>query len=313
MKQFLRSVTWQLIINPNSLSSKCLNYSEPIKDLLIRQSIRFESHIVGDCITCQKRIEKLCREGKRHFFVFGGDGTLNEVVNTIFKTGIDTSEVYVIPFPLGTGNDWCRTHLYPRKAIELPAVLESGSFVRHDVGKVEVIRGNELAETRFFINIAGFGFDADVIRQTVDHKTKYFSSATYLVNLLKVLYSHKAKELKVSSSDFTVSESVFSMAVGICQYNGNGMKQVPMADPTDGFFDVVVIKDIKPKKVLRNVKNLYSGAHIDNLDEISVYKTNELVVETNPYELCEVEGEMLQKGNYRVVMLPQAINLLTFR
>ena len=313
MNAFLKSELWHLIINPNSLSDKCLNYTEPIKDLLIRESVRFESHIVINSGICRTTIDKLCKEGNCHFMVFGGDGTLNEVVNAIFNSGTDTTKVYIIPFPLGTGNDWCRTHRYPKDAIETARQMFNAHFLRHDVGLVEVLRGDKVAATRHFVNIAGFGFDAEVIQKTVGNKPKYFSSATYLINLLKVLFSYKSAQMSIFSPSFSVTDKIFSIAVGICEYNGNGMRQVPMAQPDDGIFDVVVIKDIKPSKVIKNVKKLYSGSHIKHLSEIEVYQTDALVVTASPYGKCEVEGEMLPEGDYRITMKKNSINILSFK
>ena len=313
MKAFLKSELWHLIINPNALSDKCLNYTEPIKDILIRESIRFESHIVISSGICKTTIEKLCKEGNCHFMVLGGDGTLNEVVTAIFNSGIDTTKVYIIPFPLGTGNDWCRTHCYPKDALDTAHRLYDAHFIRHDVGTVEVLRNDKTAAVRHFVNIAGFGFDAAVIQQTAGQKPKFLASAKYLINLLKVLFSYKPAQMSIFSPDFSVSDKIFTIAVGICEYNGNGMRQVPMADPTDGLFDVVVIKEIAPSKVIKNVKKLYSGTHIGQLSEIEVYKTNALVISATPYGKCEVEGEMLPEGDYRVTMRPNSINLLSFK
>lgn len=313
MNTFIKSKLWHLIINPNSLSSKCLNYTEPLKDILIRESINFESHIVINSGICRTTIEKLCREGKCYFMVFGGDGTLNEVINAIFNSGIDTSQAYVIPFPLGTGNDWCRTHHYPKDAIDTAQQLFNAHFMKHDVGLVEVMNKDNVISTRHFINIAGFGFDAAVIQRTVDNKSRHIASATYLIQLLKVLFSYKSKQTTIASPDFFVNDPIFTIAVGICKYNGNGMKQVPMADPSDGLFDVVIIKDIKRFTAIKNVKKLYSGEHIKSMKEVEVYRTNTLTISATPYNQGEVEGEMLSEGNYRIKMLKNSINMMSFK
>ncbi|MCQ2285379.1 MAG: hypothetical protein MJZ76_00695 [Bacteroidales bacterium] len=313
MKEFLQSNHWHLVINPNSCSSKCLTYVESIKDTLIRDSITFESHIVGDCDLCQKSIGNLCQNGVRHFMVAGGDGTLNEVINAIYNSQIDTKEVYVIVFSFFTGNDWCRTHQYPKTALNVVKNISQGHFIKHDVGVVETLRQNSLVPKKYFINIAGFGFDAAVIHKTVKSKPRIFPDAVYLMTLLKVLFSHKAKEITISSPDFSVKSKMYTIACGICQYNGNGMRQVPMANPTDGLFDVVLINDVPPMRVIKNVKRLYSGTHIQNMPEISVYQTNELTISCAPYELGEVEGEVLETGNYKITMLPSSINMLSFK
>ena len=63
----------------------------------------------------------------------------------------------------------------------------------------------------------------------------------YLLGVLKVLLPIVLKTV-ITSKEQTINDKIFTIAVGIGRYNGNGMKQVPNADPQDGLFDVVVIE-----------------------------------------------------------------------
>lgn len=306
---FLKSAEWQLILNPNAYSKKCLRNTENVINQLVDIQISFQEYVTRDCRHCQELLTHLCQIGKRHFMVVGGDGTLNEVINILFAAGVPTEELFILPIPSGTGNDWCRTHQYPPLS-ELVNKLDDGRFIRHDIGLVKSI-ANGAVHSRYFVNIAGFAFDATVIKTILEKKTKYFKSATYLANLLKVLLTYKAQKVKIMLPDTTLEKNVFTIAVGLCQYNGNGMQQVPMGDPTDGQFDVVVIDKISTAKVIKNVKNLYGGQHI-TLPEVHVYKTDRLSISSTEKVLGEVEGEMLTQGDYEITLLPKAIRLFTF-
>ena len=101
---------WQAIINPNALSKQSTKHWKIISEKFAKLNIRFEEHNAGAVNTGKEITERLCRAGHRHFIILGGDGTANEVINGIFCAGIDTREVFVVPFPLGTGNDWLHTH-----------------------------------------------------------------------------------------------------------------------------------------------------------------------------------------------------------
>ena len=306
---FLKSVEWQLILNPNAYSKKCLRNTEIVIGQLVDAQISFQEYITQDCQHCQELLTHLCRIGKRHFMVVGGDGTLNVVINILFAAGVPTEEIFVLPIPSGTGNDWCRTHQYPTLD-EFVNKLGDGCFISHDIGLVQSI-ANGTTTRRHFLNIAGFAFDATVIKATFEKKTKCFESATYLLNLLKVLLTFKAQKVKISLPETSMEKPVFTIAVGLCQYNGNGMKQVPMANPTDGLFDVVVIEKISTGKVVKNVKKLYSGLHL-NLPEVHVYQTDRLTLSSVEGLLGEVEGELLPQGDFEISLLPHAIHLFTF-
>jgi diacylglycerol kinase family enzyme len=112
------------------------------------------------------------------------------------------------------------------------------------------------------------------------------------------------------SNDLTVTKNIFTIAAGICQYNGNGMRQCPEAIPDDGLLDVVMIEKVSILKVLLNIKNLFAGSHVKKLKEVSMFKTNSLEINTDPFISGEVEGEMLTAGNYRIRCFASAIHFM---
>lgn len=304
-------VEWQLIYNPNALGFRRLALWQSLETQLPQLSINYEKHIASSGGECRQLLCRLCEEGKRHFMIAGGDGTLNESINGIFLSRVDTTEVFVVVIPIGTGNDWSRTHLYPQSLTQNLEALKDGRFILHDIGLVESIDDGKVIDKRFFLNIAGFGFDATVIDQTKGDKPARFPSLVYLFGVLKVLFSYRATQVELIAQNQHIDNKIYTIAVGIGQYNGNGMRQVPMAVPNDGQLDVVVIKDLSKWKVIRNVKNLYTGTHI-RLKEVTHFRTTQLRINGNGTLLGEVEGEMLAVGEYQIDILPQAIHLITF-
>ena len=153
--------TWHIIANPNACENKSLDHWSEVAKRFDEVGLKYEL-----CKTEKKGkgIEKaaqLCREGHRHLMVVGGDGSINEVVNGIMMSGVEVNDVCLAVLPLGRGNDWARTHHYPTKAQECVELFLRGTFIRHDIGKVQTFQEGREVSKRFFINIAGFGFDAD--------------------------------------------------------------------------------------------------------------------------------------------------------
>ena len=302
--------SWQIILNPNALSRRSDQLRKDIERKLQAVQIDFLYHVTSTIDEAKELIITLCKEGKRHFIVIGGDGTLNIFVNAVKESLINSAEIYAALIPLGTGNDWSRSHGYSTNYLEAIDALDSGTFTNHDVGLVETLINDKVIDARYFINIAGFGFDGAVIYNTSKKSTKIFRPQMYLINLLKTLIAYKSQLVTLISTDFTTTKNIFTIAAGICQYNGNGMRQCPDAIPNDGHLDVVIIEKVSIWKVLLNIKNLFKGLHVKKLKEVSMTRTSFLEINTSPFILGEVEGEMLTTGNYRIYCLPSAINFM---
>lgn len=300
--------TWQIILNPNAMSHKSGKFWRNIEQKLQLKNINYDYHLTETVEDSHKLIFDLCQKKYRHFIIVGGDGTMNNFVNGVMKSNIDTREVFATLIPLGTGNDWARTHNYSRNYLDTIDSFLQGNFVAHDVGKLERFDADKILETRYFVNIAGFGFDGEVIKNSQDKKTKIIPQAFYLINLLTTLISFKSKLIEIKSTVYNVKKEIYTMAVGIGKFNGNGMKQCPEAIVDDGLFDVVIIDKVSALKVIRNVNRLFSGAHVYKMKEVISFRTNALEINSNEIVFAEVEGELLQPANYKLECIHQAIN-----
>jgi len=303
--------SWQIILNPNALLHQSSQFWKKIETKGKELQIDYLHHVTSTIDKAKDLIINLCKKGERHFIIVGGDGTLNIFLNAVKESQVDSSEIYAALIPLGTGNDWSRTHGYSNSYLDAIDSLVKGNFVRHDLGLVETIVNDQVVDARYFVNIAGFGFDGAVIANASKKSYKFFHKQMYLINLLKTLLAYKPQQVTLKSNDITTAKNIFSIAAGIGQYNGNGMRQCPDAIPDDGLFDVVVIEKISILKVLMSIKNLFKGTHVKKLKEVSVSRTNYLEINTDPFILGEVEGEVLTTGNYRIRCLHAAINLMT--
>jgi len=305
--------SWQIILNPNALLHRSSQFWKNIEIRLQEVQIRYHHHVTSTIDEAKELIISLCKKGERHFIIVGGDGTLNIFVNAVMESQVNSNEIYAALIPLGTGNDWSRSHGYSNRYLDTIDSLVKGNFISHDVGLVETVVNDKLINARYFVNIAGFGFDGSVINNASKKTSKIFPKQLYLNNLLKTLLAYKSQMISLKSNDFTITKNIFTIAVGIGQYNGNGMRQCPEAIPNDGLFDVVMIEKVNIFKVLLNIKNLFKGTHVQKLKEVSMNRTSYLEINAKPFILGEVEGEMLTTGNYRIRCMVSAINFLSFK
>lgn len=256
--------------------------------------------------------KQLCEQGHRHLIVVGGDGTINEVVNGIFLSGVDTKEVNLAVIPHGRGNDWARTHSYPKSFSKCVNGFLQGNFTIHDVGLTKVFKNENLVEKRYFININSYCFSAEVIFNTSSRNTKIFSKAVYFLGIFKSLVTHKYLKTKITADKDIYEGEPFMFVVANCQYNGGGMQQAPQALYDDGLFDIVVVPKLSPLRVITSVHRIYDGSHIKVLKGVEFFRSKKVIIESNPYIKAEMEGELIEQGRYEIEMLPSCLNMMTF-
>ncbi len=301
---------WKVIVNPNAGSRKTAKDWPVISKLLTKSGIAFDvTHTEKKEQAISITVDAV-RQGFRKFIVVGGDGTLNEIVNGLFLQNEAAVEEFTIAMiPVGTGNDWCRTFHIPFTYAEAIQVIANGRKFIQDVGCVTYFSDN-LPHERYFVNIAGMGYDAEVARKTNLSKDKGKGGPfSYLISMFTSLLYYKFTKVSLRVDNEEYSGKTFSLSVGICKYNGGGMKQLPDAIPDDGLFDLTLIKKIGKFTVITQIKNLYDGSFISH-PKIKTFRGSSISVESEPAVLLEVDGESMGHSPFNFRILPRSLNVI---
>jgi YegS/Rv2252/BmrU family lipid kinase len=245
----------------------------------------------------------------------GGDGTLNEVLNGFFRNGapIPTSSKLAM-VPLGTGGDFRRTLRIPVEPREAVEVLRSGMVRRLDAGCVTYTTADGGPGVRHFINIADAGLGGDVVYQ-MGNGTKRFGSAAYTIAGTRALLGFKNKPMTVdvdgSSYELKKAQQV---VVANCQFFGGGMQMAPSASPTDGVFDVVLIKNAGKIETMRGMNDIRSGKHLDKSNPKMELMYGKRISITSPQQVrIDVDGEAVGFLPALFEIQPGAIEFITPR
>ncbi len=280
-----------VIINPNAGNGRGKADWPAIKEMLSNQGLAFKSMFTKAVNHARETCIDKINEGQRRFIVVGGDGTLNEVVNGIFSQDSVPPNKFVLGnIPVGTGNDWCRTYNIPNNLAAAVKIISNQNIFHQDIGKVSYMKNGNL-ESRYFLNVAGCGFDAFVANRTNEKKEMGKGSAlVYLYTLFVSLFNYKSTNITIEFEKSKYSELVFSISLGIGRYNGGGMMQLPDAIPNDGLFDLTIIKKMSKIEVLKNIKKLYNGTIVTH-PKVDTFKANKVIIKSIPDISLEVDGE----------------------
>lgn len=278
---------------------------QSVETMLNQAGISFEVRSTQWSGHAVELTQEAIRQGHRHLVAFGGDGTVNEVANGILRQALPLGdEVVLTQFPIGTGNDWRRTHGIPKKVQEWPSLLTRFQIHRQDVGLVKWSQDGS-PKDRYFVNIAGVGFEALAGKMANDQKAAGKGGImSYVSALLKSLRQFHASPAVISVDDRPLGKMiVFSGAIGICKFNGGGMKQCPDAIIDDGLFDFTLIGDLTKWEVIRNIPGLFSGKFVSH-PAVQQLRASEISVECDSPIMLEVDGENIGTAPATFHLLP---------
>lgn len=301
---------WLVIVNPNAGNRKGERDWHKISALL--DSYAF----VYTAVFTEKRghatdiaIEWISR-GYRKVIIVGGDGTMNEVVNGIFiQESCKSDKVVLGMISVGTGNDWSKMYNIPIEYEGAIRTIKEGRTKMQDAGKI-VYTVNGQTSQRYFVNIAGLGFDASVVKKANLEKDKgKGGKSSYYKALLNSLFEYDTSNTKVTVDKEDTENDTFSISIGIGKFSGGGMIQTPEAVLDDGLLDITVIQSMTKFEVVRSLKKLFDGSILDH-PKIRSYKGRQIRIESDPDINLEADGETLGHTPVEFEVVPVSIKAI---
>ena len=301
---------WLVIINPNAGNGKGKRDWEKISFIMKEEALSFtEKFTEGKGHAIKLTIEGI-EAGFRKIISVGGDGTLNEVVNGVFSCNTCHSrDVSLAMIPVGTGNDWGRMFGIPLDYEKAIKVIVANNLLLHDIGTMNYYFGTE-ERKRYFINIAGLGFESEVVRRTNIQKDRGRSNkAIYFYNLLLSLISYKNTRAEAVIDGKKTFADVFSISIGNGRFCGGGMRQTPNALPDDGLLDVTIINGMGKLEIIGSLKMLYDGS-ILNHPKVDNYRCKNIRISSDILIGTQADGELLGHTPVEFGIIPEAINIV---
>ncbi len=279
---------YPLIFNPKARSQK----GGRALRFLMEHAGRFSMYGTNHAGEARELAAKFAAQGEQVVLAAGGDGTLNEVVS-----GLAGTPTVLGVLPTGTMNVFAREMGIPFDSLERAfAVIEAG-FVR----EVDLFEANGAP----FVQMAGVGFDAQVIEETTWESKKKLGPLAYLLAAVKVL-GERPPKIEVVCADGRREEGVAVLAGNGSLYGGQ-FRFFRNADNSDSKLDVLVYKEAGYKLVLDSLRGLAFGG-IDLVASTSYFQTESFTVTADREVPVEVDGEWL--GRFSEVRFKETANHL---
>jgi diacylglycerol kinase (ATP) len=305
----------RVLLNPKAGSGAALRRIERVRAVLRRYEISFDivqTLAPGDA---SKLVAQARDEGVQTVAVMGGDGTLNEASQAYIDAhgnAIPGPNLAVIPS--GTGGDY-------KRSLELSGGVEEaigriclGTPTPIDLGVLKVIPfvGQEPV-FKSFINITSFGVGG-VADKIVNETPKWLGGkATFYLGTFRAMLAYENAPVRIFVDDKLFHEGpIFNAAIALGRYHGGGMKMAPLANLSDGLFDVISIGNLSKLDAIALSSAIYTGEH---LGRPGVSFCRGSVVRAEPIHdwqsvLIDMDGETPGKLPLEAKVLPNAVRIL---
>lgn len=298
--------TWFVIINPTSGNGSSKKKWPEIQKLLISYQFNFEFAFTQYANHSSELIQEAINQGFRCFICIGGDGTLHNMANGIMlQKEVPSTEIYVGVIPIGTGNDWVKTHYISTDFEKAIQTIQNGNLKQQDVGKLLLLKADR--QPTYFVNLAGVGFDGYIVSKV--HKYKHFGAIAYLFGALLGLFSFKNFHSKVIINSEVIESKTLMIIVGIGKYAGGGMQLTNTSNPYDGMFDISIAKNISKRDIIKNISKLFNGK-ITHHKKVETFKADSISIEIldTKQPFIETDGEIVGTGNIQISILKNAFS-----
>lgn len=304
LNPYTADVLWFVIFNPASGRVRNRATHQRIEKSLSALGVVFEIHETIQSGDAERLAQGAYLRGRRHFVVAGGDGTAHEVINGLLVArGLSPEELTVALIPLGTGNDWARSLRIPTRLNTACRLLVTGQPVPIDVGTIDFTRGDQ-SRTRYFVNMAGAGFDAQVVREL---QTYASGRIRYYLGLMRTATGFKSPVMTVHADDWSDSGSTLAVFVSTGKYLGGGMRIAPQAKLDDGLFEVTVVAGMSGLEILGHIPRLLFGS-LARSEKAQVVQAA-LVTLTGVADI-QADGELLGQLPCSMRVIPGALRVM---
>ena len=233
--------------------------------------------------------------------IAGGDGTINYVVNSMMRRGLDIPLAII---PTGTANDFAGALGMSADVMKAVSQIIDGEVDNIDCGLVEQIDQNE---KKYFINIFSFGIFTTTSQHTPQHLKKKVGRFAYLMEGLKELRTMHGIPLTITTDKEVF---YFPTLMGLV-LNGETAGRVPLMRKSslkDGMFDCLFLR----KRHLIGFSAIDMMLYVFGIktNAVRYIQSNTLMLVTPSSEATDIDGQSGVRFPLKVTCLSGALRVV---
>ena len=297
---------YHFILNPKSgRSPKQKKLEQLIKQACKKRQLSYHIYYttaVGDATEYVRSMVRISQE-KQRFICVGGDGTVNEIANSV-PGNLDV-EFGVIP--CGSGNDFVRNFTNTKTFLDIEAQIDG------EAQPFDLIKCND----SYCVNMVNIGFDCAVVKEAAKAKkyVKWLSPGlSYIAGIVMVLFQKFGTHMKLIFDDGEVIDREFTLtAIGNGKFCGGGFMAQPKALLNDGIMDICAIGKVTRFTFFTLVGSYKKGTYLSNKRAMRIIDHRQLehfrMEFETPLPIC-IDGEISEAQTIDFSVVRNAFNFV---
>ncbi|MBF0459009.1 MAG: YegS/Rv2252/BmrU family lipid kinase [Nitrospirae bacterium] len=235
----------------------------------------------------------------------GGDGTINEVAN-----GAAFSQTPVGVLPFGTSSVLCNDLGLKGDIRSAVRRLINGTAYDVSLGRIKQIplKGAAPKRTRYFIEMAGTGFDAASVYKLNKRLKAYAGAGAYILSGIGCIVNHEFDKMTVSIDGGFITCNTVIISNGAC-YGGN-LRMAPKADIRRPALYATIFRYSDRLELLAAVADVFRGRHAVNKSKyVEQVEFGKMTVGDGSFHI-HVDGDYLGRTPMEVDIVEKALRLV---
>ena len=239
-------------------------------------------------------------EGRTHFALVGGDGTVNLAANVLLSLDLDEPPTIGI-LPAGTGCDLLRTFGLPQ---DLGAAAKH--LVTPETYPIDVVTLEGSWGRRYFVNVAQVGVGA-AAAETAPRMTRKLGMLRYPLAFGVRLPRFPMANVTITTERRTYESEALAVIMANAQFFAGGWNVAPKATLVDGVLDIQIINASKARAPAI-VPKVIRGTHLRD-PSVRRFTAAEFKIESDPTWPLEADGDLVGNTTVSGRVVPAAIRL----
>lgn len=282
-----------VIINPTSGGEKALDYKAKLENKARDYFDDVEIKITEKAQDATNFAEEAARERYDAVLVFGGDGTVNEVISGIAEKDY-IPKLAIIPG--GTGN-------------LITKLLEISQDIDNAIDELDFSTTNKIDIGKSNKNYFGYIFSIGSLPEAIhnvgiEDKTK-FGMLAYAINTMKSVVTDQAFNIKVETDNGNYIGPASHVLVLLTNYFAD--KKI-FDEDKDGYANILILKDASILTKLSVIPDLLKGDVVVN-DNIEYLKARHIKISSDSELETDVDGDKSDNLPVEIKVLGQHIEV----